>query len=360
MSHNRKIMEHRFLKHLGPCPVQWGFSHVDRHPYHSAVSSREEGPIWAVVSWLWCLFGFHWYKMRNEETPCSVVSKSKQAFSFTVTVFWWFELFWLNVFTKIHCHYDGTCNIGFCCWTKIWLLSWEWDNHAWWETCIYEIMTTIFFKDFVRQILEGKNQQLPPNLTTESKMIRGLFEFNLTGVSGIPKHFCHIGYNPSFEGCDSDLFGVFKLKLILQIDFFKHILSFKFVQCFTNQPFVPADCDARFFWGWKIPTKRGRWKTWMMPCKWSVALGIFMGPSYQWRKGRGYAANRDLWDLIFLKLLWVIWVDCHLVRNQAFKDIKLRSDKTVRVQRPGIGNMVSFPEIAGHSCRFLKKTWTAK
>ena len=243
----------------------------------------------------------------------------------------------------------------FCCWTKIWLLSWEWDNHAWWETCIYEIMTTIFFKDFVRQILEGKNQQLPPNLTTESKMIRGLFEFNLTGVSGIPKHFCHIGYNPSFEGCDSDLFGVFKLKLILQIDFFKHILSFKFVQCFTNQPFVPADCDARFFWGWKIPTKRGRWKTWMMPCKWSVALGIFMGPSYQWRKGRGYAANRDLWDLIFLKLLWVIWVDCHLVRNQAFKDIKLRSDKTVRVQRPGIGNMVSFPEIAGHSCRFLKK-----
>ena len=151
------------------------------------------------------------------------------------------------MFTKIHCHYDGTCNIGFCCWTKIWLLSWEWDNHAWWETCIYEIMTTIFFKDFVRQILEGKNQQLPPNLTTESKMIRGLFEFNLTGVSGIPKHFCHIGYNPSFEGCDSDLFGVFKLKLILQIDFFKHILSFKFVQCFTNQPFVPADCDARFF-----------------------------------------------------------------------------------------------------------------
>lgn len=57
------------------------------------------------------------------------------------------------------------------------------------------------------------------------------------------------------------------------------------------------------------------------------------------------------------KLLWVIWVNRHphLVRNQAFKDIKLRSDKTVRVQRPGIRNMVSVAEIAGHSCRFLKK-----
>lgn len=129
------------------------------------------------------------------------------------------------------------------CWTKISLLSWECD--AWWETCIYEIMTTIC-KDLVQQILEGKNQQLPPNLTTESKMIRGLFEFNMTGVRncGIPKHFCTLDTS-SFEGCDSDLFGVFKLKLIVQIDFFKHILSFKFVQCFTNQPFVPADCDAR-------------------------------------------------------------------------------------------------------------------
>lgn len=79
----------------------------------------------------------------------------------------------------------------------------------------------------------------------------------------------------------------------------------------------------------------------MYPCS---SLGIFMGICCQ----QGSVGSN-------YKLPWVIWVNRHphLVRNQAFKDIKLRSDKTVRVQRPGIRNMVSFAEIAGHSCRFL-------